>query len=70
MGHSDCRHCLPVLYSTASGSNPSSQTDSAGDLNPTDSATNTTAPGKNGADRITAAGSTGLIFAALVAFFL
>ncbi|KAN0126537.1 hypothetical protein V8E52_000177 [Russula decolorans] len=53
---------------TASGSNPS-QTDSAGDLNPTSSATNTTSP-SNGADRITAAGSTGLIFAALAAFFL
>jgi hypothetical protein len=61
-------HCLPLLFST-SASNPS-QTDSAGDLNPTDSATNTTGSSKNGADRITAAGSTGLIFAALAAFFL
>jgi hypothetical protein len=64
----NCRPCLPVLYSTATASNPS-QTDSAGDLNPTDSATNSTS-NKNGADRITAAGSTGLIFAALAAFFL
>jgi len=57
---------------TAAGSNPtptSSGTDSS-NLNPTDSTTNTTAPGKNGADRITAAGGTGLIFAALAAYFL
>jgi hypothetical protein len=42
-------------------------TDSSGDINPTASANTTT---KNGADRVTAAGSTGLIFAALAAFFL
>jgi len=41
-------------------------TDSSGNLNPTSSSSPTT----NGADRITAAGSTGLIFAALAAFFL
>jgi len=41
-------------------------TDSSGNLNPSSSSTPTT----NGADRITAAGSTGLIFAALAAFFL
>jgi len=54
------------------GSSYPSQTGTASNtaLNPTDSATNTTAPAKNGADRITAAGSTGLIFAALAAFFL
>jgi hypothetical protein len=53
----------------ASVSNPS-PTSSAGDLNPTDSASNTTTPSNNGADRIAVAGSTGLIFAALAAFFL
>jgi len=41
-----------------------------GTLNPTSSLTNTTAPGKNSADRIAAAGSTSLIFAALAAFIL
>jgi hypothetical protein len=41
-------------------------TDSSGDLNPT-SSSNTSS---NGADRVTAAGGTGLIFAALAAFFL
>ncbi|KAF8506076.1 hypothetical protein F5888DRAFT_1630759 [Russula emetica] len=60
----------PSNVITPSASSNPSQTDSAGDLNPTDSATNTTAPTKNGADRITAAGSTGLIFAALAAYFL
>ncbi|KAI0273168.1 hypothetical protein BGY98DRAFT_1189011 [Russula aff. rugulosa BPL654] len=58
-----------ITPATVVASNPT-QTNSAGDLNPTDSATNTTTPAKNGADRITAAGSTGLIFAALAAFFL
>jgi len=47
-----------------------STTDSSGDLNPTSSTTSSPSSGKNSADRITAAGSTGLIFAALAAFIL
>jgi hypothetical protein len=46
------------------------ETDTDTDLNPTGSVTNTTAPTKNGADRITAAGSVGLIFGALAAIVL
>jgi len=50
---------------TMSGS-PSQTTDTSGDLNPSDTSTS---PSKsNSADRITAVGSTSLIFAALVAF--
>jgi hypothetical protein len=45
-------------------------TNTGTDLNPTGSLTNTTAPSKNGADRITAAGSAGLIFGALAAIVL
>jgi hypothetical protein len=46
---------------------PAQTTDTSGDLNPTGSAS---ASNSNGADRISAAGSTSLIFAALVAFIL
>jgi hypothetical protein len=71
MGHFISPTLLTLLYSTGAtaASNPSQTTDSAGDLNPTDSASNSTS-GSNGAAHITAAGSTGLIFAALAAFFL
>ncbi|KAH9071572.1 Ser-Thr-rich glycosyl-phosphatidyl-inositol-anchored membrane family-domain-containing protein [Lactarius deliciosus] len=44
-------------------------TDTNTDLNPTGSLTNTTAP-SNGADRITAAGSAGLVFGVLAAMVL
>jgi hypothetical protein len=58
-----------TIVTPATVTNPAqtTATDSSGDLNPTASA-NTTS--KNGADRVTAAGSTGLIFAALAAFLL
>ena len=71
--------CLLVRHSTPTNPTPTptptptpaatTATDT-GKLNPTSSLTNTTAPGKNSADRITAAGSTSLIFAALAAFIL
>jgi hypothetical protein len=45
-------------------------TDTNTDLNPTGSLTNTTAPSKNGADRMAVAGSASLIFGALAAIVL
>jgi hypothetical protein len=61
---------VPTITAATAASNPSQTTDTSGNLNPTDSGTNSTSPSKNGADRITSAGSTGLLFAALAAFFL
>jgi len=58
-----------AVLTPAATANPTQTTDTSL-LNPTDSASNTTGSGKNGADRVTTAGGTGLIFAALAAFFL
>jgi len=62
----------PVITPVTVNPTPAASTATdTGNLNPTSSLTNTTAPAaKNSADRIAAAGSTSLIFAALAAFIL
>ena len=58
--------CLLVLHSTSVNPTAADTTDTSGDLNPTGTSTSS----GNSADRIAAAGSTALLFAALTAYIL